>query len=305
MSSSQSPQQLIAPDPAVSAIQCDPQIPAPLFERVRGFLDSKNPILPALRVVPANRAVLDPQRLTLALYDGKLAPAQASLLEGGRPALLCALRDAGQPSDWELQLLAALISGRPLENPGTDWHHLRIESVGGIGIAADAVSALAQEGGASAQVAKLASDVTHELLANALLAAPVDAAGAVRYANRRESSPQISAEDACTFSIGIHPRRVFLVAADRFGRLTPAPLIRAVQGFGGKVQPDTSGGGAGLGTRLLLEHCDAIAFRVVPGRSTEAVGVIELEGPRRRAGQPKSVFFFQSESDARGGQRVR
>ncbi|MDQ3262065.1 MAG: hypothetical protein M3Y59_00165 [Myxococcota bacterium] len=268
-------------------------------------MDSENPITLRLTLLPDGPVGLDPERLTVTFFDGKLSPAHARLLKGDRPALLCALRESGQPSEWELELLSSLVSGRPFNPPDTAWIHLQIGSMGGIGTAADAASALASEVGASATVSKLASDVTHELLANALLAAPVDEAGVARYATRRDASPEISAEDACTFSLGTHAKRIYLVATDRFGRLTTGPVVRAVEGYGGKVQPDTSGGGAGLGTRLILEHCDAIAFRVIPGQSTEAVGVIELDGPRRRAGQPKSLFFFQSAIDARGGQRVR
>ncbi len=304
MSSSLSAHHLIVPDPPVSLLHFDPSLPEALRHRVSHFLDSENPIALQLTLVADGTVGLDPERLTVTFFDGKLGPAHARLLKGSRPALLCALREAGEPSDWELALLSSLVSGRPFDPADTAWIHLEIGSVGGIGTAADAASALASEAGASATVSKLASDVTHELLANALLAAPVDAAGVARYATRRDSSPEISPEDACTFSVGTHAKRIYLVASDRFGRLTTGPLVRAVEGYGAKVQPDTSGGGAGLGTRLILEHCDAIAFRVVPGHSTEAVGVIELEGPRRRAGQPKSLFFFQS-ADARGGQRVR
>lgn len=272
--------------------------------------DSLRRQLGSLRASPAGRGLRITTTLplgtqpspepTVFLYDGRFAPELARLIERRPPALLCALRN-GAPSSWELEVIDALVCGRSLPPPGGAWQPLRIGSVATLHEAATLASAHAQRSGGNATVAKLASDVTHELLANALLDAPVDATGAHRYARRRDESPVIAPEDACTFSVACGAGRIALAASDRFGGLTPAPVARAMSRYGTKVQPDTSGGGAGLGMRLILEACDTVVFRVTPGRSTEAMGVIELEGPRRRASQPKSLFYFETASKAAGG----
>jgi hypothetical protein len=61
------------------------------------------------------------------------------------------------------------------------------------------------------------------------------------------------------------------------------------------MQVNVSGGGAGLGIRRILEQCDLIAIRVVPGRETRVLGVVGLGDARRRAALPKSLLYFKSE----------
>ena len=47
--------------------------------------------------------------------------------------------------------------------------------------------------------------------------------------------------------------------------------------------------------RRILEACELIAVRVVPGKETRMLGVVGLGEARRRASLPKSLLYFQSE----------
>jgi hypothetical protein len=47
--------------------------------------------------------------------------------------------------------------------------------------------------------------------------------------------------------------------------------------------------------RRILEHCDLIAVRVVPGKETRMLGVVGLGEGRRRAALPKSLLYFKTE----------
>jgi hypothetical protein len=80
---------------------------------------------------------------------------------------------------------------------------------------------------------------------------------------------------------------------DLFGRLTPGPIARALASLGGRAQVNASGGGAGLGMRRILEHCDLIAVRVVPGKETRMLGVVGFGEARRRAALPKSLLYLK------------
>lgn len=235
-------------------------------------------------------------------HQGPTSPEWAALLNRDEPLLLCALRADGLPSAWDWASLHALLGARSLRSSGLGWSETRVDSVAALQRTAEQVANRVGAVSPGAAAAKLASDVAHELLANALLDAPVDATGVARYADRRDQAPEIAAEDACDFAVAVEDGRVFLSVRDRFGRLSPRPLARMLERYGQRVQTDTSGGGAGLGLRQIVEGCDALAFQVSPGRHTEALAVIDLAGPRRRAGQIKTLFFRTVTDVVRGGQ---
>src|SRR5205085_97191 len=106
-------------------------------------------------------------------------------------------------------------------------------------------------------------------------------------------------EDGCKLGYGVASKRMFVVVTDRFGRFGVDPLAATLEGVGRPAQLKIAGGGAGLGLRKLVEGCDAVVVRVAPGRRTEVLCAVELSGPRRRAGLPKSVFYVQEASPDR------
>ena len=232
----------------------------------------------------------------LYLFDGRLGPTHAALLDKVSPALLLATRGpGGLPSAWEVSLLGSLLRGEPLIPAGSAVAKLWLEQVEDLKGAASEASALVEASGGSRSMANLAAEVMHELAANALLDAPVDGQGQALYAYRRESVRAVAPEHVCQVSFAMGEGGIYLEAVDLFGRLTPSPLAKAVASFGGRMQVNASGGGAGLGMRRILEACEAVAVRVVPGRETRMLGVVGFGEARRRAALPKSLLYFKSE----------
>ncbi|KFA93189.1 hypothetical protein [Archangium violaceum] len=232
----------------------------------------------------------------LILFDGRLGPAHAALLERQPPALLLATREpGGLPSAWEMRVLGSLLRGEVLMPPGAPVAKLWLERVLDLKAASSEAAALVEASKGSRSAANLAAEVMHELAANALLDAPVDAQGTPLYAHRRESVQAVAQEHVCQVSLAVGEGGIFLEAVDLFGRLTPGPIARALASLGGRMQVNASGGGAGLGMRRILEACDLIAVRVTPGKETRMLGVVGLGEARRRAGLPKSLLYFQSE----------
>ncbi len=234
--------------------------------------------------------------LDLVLYDGRLGPTHAALLERKPPALLLASREpGGSPSAWEMRVLASLLRGESLMPPGAAVTKRQLARVVDLEEASSEAAAMVDASLGSRSAAHLAAEVMHELAANALLDAPADANGTPFYAHRRESVQAVAPEHVCQVSFALGEGGLYLEAADLFGRLTPGPIARAVASMGGRMQVDVSGGGAGLGIRRILEACDLIAIRVVPGMNTRMLGVVGLGEARRRAALPKSLLYFKSE----------
>jgi hypothetical protein len=228
----------------------------------------------------------------LVLFDGRLTPAHAELLSREPPALLLATRsaDAG-PTDWEARLLGAVLRGESLMPSDVEVARQRVRRLVDVQFAADAAGLVVQEAGGSKVAATLVADVLHELAVNAMLDAPVDGQGQPKYAHRRTEVQQVDPEDACELALAVEGGRIYMEAVDRFGRLTTGPFARALASYGGKVQVNSSGGGAGLGLRRMIEHSDAIAVRVVRGRETRVLCAVDLGDNRRRAALPKSLLF--------------
>lgn len=232
----------------------------------------------------------------LVLFDGRLGPAHAAMLERTPPALLLATREpGGLPSAWEMRVLGALLRGETMMPLGAPVTKLWLERVVDLKGASAEAAALVESAKGSRNAASIAADVMHELAANALLDAPADANGTPLYAHRRDSVQAVAPEHVCQVSLAVGEGGIFLEAADLFGRLTPGPIARAVASLGGRMQVNASGGGAGLGMRRILEACELIAVRVVPGKETRMLGVVGLGEVRRRAALPKSLLYFQSE----------
>ena len=102
-------------------------------------------------------------------------------------------------------------------------------------------------------------------------------------------------EHVCQVSFAMAEGGIYLEAVDLFGRLEVGPLVRAVASLGARMQVNASGGGAGLGLRRILDACELVAVRVIPGRETRMLGVVGLGEARRRAALPKSLLYFKSE----------
>ncbi|WP_223633355.1 hypothetical protein [Corallococcus sp. EGB] len=227
----------------------------------------------------------------LVLFDGRFTPAHAALLERRPPALLLATREGGQPSAWEARLLSALLRGEPMIPQEAATSVTWLGSVAEVTAVGERVAEAVLQAGGSKGAAGRVADVVHEIGVNALLDAPVDGSGEPKYAHRRGQVQAVEEEDRCLLSWAVVEGRAWLEATDRFGRMPVSPLVRVVRAWGEKAQVDASGGGAGLGLRRILEHSDAVAVRVTPGKRTQFTCGVDLGDARRRAAQPKSLLF--------------
>jgi hypothetical protein len=263
----------------------DESLPPALLERAA-------PVLAQGGVALHQGPGLPPGPRRLVLFDGRLSPSHAESLRREPPALLLATRGPdGRPAAWEVRLLGALLRGAALLPDTVAVARHRLRRVADMGVVGAAAAEAARQAGGSRVAAGLVGEVVHELAANALLDAPVDARGQQRYAHRRAEVREVAEEDACELSFAWEDGRMWLEVVDRFGGLRPGPFARALEGWGTRVRVDASGGGAGLGLRRILEHSDTVAVRVAAGRESRVVCVVDLGAARRRATQPKSLLF--------------
>jgi len=226
----------------------------------------------------------------VALHSGRLEGLHATALRRSPPALLLACREpSGLPSAWEVRLLSDLLGGAPLL-PSAALSHV-VSRVGEFPQVCARAGEVAQAAGASRAAQDICADLAHELLANALYDAPAFADGTPKYAHRRGPGLEIDPQDCCEFAIQVRDDRIYLSVTDKFGRLTPAPVVAAVEGLEGRARVNAAGGGAGLGLRRILEQSDVFAVKVRPGESCQVVCAIGLGQARRRGGQPKSLFY--------------
>ena len=136
-----------------------------------------------------------------------------------------------------------------------------------------------------------------ELVMNALFDAPVDEHGTRLFADvpprkrvRLRTTRVVAVEWACTADL-------FAIAVrDTFGSLERATVLRHLRGGLAGQGPSTSRlGGAGLGLYLVASAANELAFRVVPGTSTEVVCVFGTQ--RTQLGE--LAFVVETAPDAR------
>lgn len=234
-----------------------------------------------------------PERSTLVIpFDGRLGSAQADALERCDRILFTAGRgERFELADWEARVIATFNSRAAILPACADLQMEVLWRFDQIGAMAKRAEALAHAAGAARGAQDAVVDVVHELLANALLDAPADAAGNPRYAHRRDEHPEISPEDGCRLLMGTEAGRIYVSVTDRFGRFERPPIVRTLRGLGERARIDSSGGGAGLGLRRIIDQSDVFAVRVIAERATEVLAVVSLDEQRRRNTGRKSLYY--------------
>ena len=249
-------------------------------------------------IAPLAEFVADPSEVPelVLMFDGHLGELQADLLRRNASLFLLACRhDQGLPSDWEARALAVALGPDPLSTMMPQpVLSLELGSVADLGHAAQQASDVVKAAGGPSAAADRVADVMHEIAANALLDAPVDERGKPKYAHRRGAQIDIAPCDACKATIAIEGGRAYLSVSDHFGRLTVSPVASVVAGLAGRTRVNSSGGGAGLGLRRIVEQSELVAVRVRSATMSEVVCVLVLDGARRRTAGPKSVFFTRT-----------
>jgi hypothetical protein len=155
------------------------------------------------------------------------------------------------------------------------------------------------EAGLSERIGSLASVIADELLANAIYAAPVDAAGdrPARDAPR-DQARALAGPGAVTLRWACDARLLAVEVADGWGSLAadaPGPLIarsarRAARAGGGAALAST--GDTGMGLALAYACCHQLVIGVAPGRRTEVIALLDVRSRPAELGRAPSFHVF-------------
>jgi hypothetical protein len=201
------------------------------------------------------------------------------------------------PHAWELLLVARrLIEPRPAFASLFAW---------GARVAEITVRGTADRDAAVAEIQRLAEplllpkrllemlgEIAHELVMNAVYDAPVDAAGAPKYAADRKAEVTLTDGEHATVRFASDGTVLGLQVCDPFGRLERHHVVDGLaRGLAGEL--DRSGGGAGLGLAVCHHASTALLFDVTRGRSTEVTALLELDvNLRDLRTQAKSLHWW-------------
>lgn len=137
------------------------------------------------------------------------------------------------------------------------------------------------------------AELADEMIMNAMYAAPRDESGRPRYAHRRREAIELDPRECPTLGYGCDGSRLVVSVSDPFGRLLRNDVFSGIHRGLATGQMDTRGGGSGLGMVLMHNTAKIVLFEVVPGRTTQVTGIIDLESRSQRVKQmPTSVYFF-------------
>ncbi len=121
--------------------------------------------------------------------------------------------------------------------------------------------------------------VAEELLTNALYNAPVDAAGARRFAHlSRRDDVALAPHETIRVLLATDADRIALSVTDPFGSLLPETVPRYLGKCfqGSESQVDNKQGGAGLGLFFVYQSVSHLAVNIIARRQTEMIGMIDL-----------------------------
>jgi hypothetical protein len=230
-------------------------------------------------------------------FDGNEMLAGTGLL-----ALLGSGQRGAGPMDLEAELLSVARHHLGLPLPPLQAHLLWGAQAYGADIAnvaardaatARIVELCNEKLATSRRTADSAGEVVHELLTNAMYAAPVDEKGKVRYAEDRTASLELPPSERVGFSYGTDGLRLAVEVVDRFGLLCRADLVKSLRrGASGQIK--RGGGGAGIGLSVVFRACQTLQIDVVPGKRTRVTAVLDIEPRQKDAGPTCHSLIFSS-----------
>jgi hypothetical protein len=188
------------------------------------------------------------------------------------------------PRDWEVLMVARRLlvpCGPPALPAYLDWGftglELEIASSDQRDAAVAQVTDLVGRLGLPKRVDTMFGELAHELLMNAMYAAPVDDRGRPKYAGDRKASITLEPGERPTVRAGTDGSRMVLQVTDPFGRLERRHVVESLaRGLAGG-EMDQSHGGAGLGMMVCHNASSAMFFDVARGRHTEVTALLELD----------------------------
>jgi len=141
-----------------------------------------------------------------------------------------------------------------------------------------------QASGDRERIATRFMSMAEEFLTNALYNAPVDSQGQASFAQLpRSQSVTLPSHQPVSLRLGMDENRIGISVTDPFGTLSRervlAELARCFHMDFAEVA--RKAGGAGVGLYTVFLSASHFIINLAPGRSTEMIGLIELQGSHR------------------------
>lgn len=150
--------------------------------------------------------------------------------------------------------------------------------------------------GAQGRFAELLCNACDEMLTNALYNAPVDAAGAPRFAHLSRTQPVTLADDeAVIVTLCSDGKEMGISVSDPFGSLKAGTITQYLAKClrRGSDLVDEKEGGAGLGLFYVFEAVSHFVVNLQAGRRTETIGILDVRGRYKDfVTRPKSFNVF-------------
>lgn len=158
----------------------------------------------------------------------------------------------------------------------------------------------AREADALGRIVMQYGNVVSELLSNALYNAPRDPHGRPLHQHRsRRDEVSLPADDQAELCLAFDGTHLAVSVRDPYGSLCATKVLAYLAKCfrGGPGQIDQKVGGAGLGLFCAFTSVSRLVFNVAPGRSTEAIGLLDVRGSYRdfaRCGKSFNIFVDQT-----------
>lgn len=270
---------------------------ASLPPRTAVVVDARDLPRPSL-LVAAKRAVDHPDRTLFLVPAAQSESLTEELASAG--GLRHVLAEPVRPLDLHLTL-RRVCGAEPFPVqaylPATPFAEHALAGVHDRPGALQQVERAAEDHGLPGRLTELALTVAEELITNALYNAPVSPGGdpLYRHLSRAEPLPD-PVRPPGRFEVGCDGATLVIAVRDAFGSLLahriPDDLRRMVQPRGHRVVDGA--GGAGLGLVMAYHSVEHLHIDLVPGRSTQVIGIIGLTGGFRRfarAGHSFNLFI--------------
>jgi hypothetical protein len=277
-----------------------------LLQDLRQLLPALNQVTPPVLVCLNSADLGDALQMTQGQKDVDFLPCVEEVepqvfVTALDPRVVGVLAMAGPgapPRPWELLSIANRYTQKRLPAPSTAlswghfWYERRLHGSSDRRAMVEAVERFCSELQSSRQ-AHGAAQLADELIMNAIYDAPLDAHGRQRYAHRRRDAIELEPSEYPIFGFGSDGARIVISVTDPFGHLSREAVFGGIHRGLTTGTMDASGGGAGLGMLLIHNTAKVLFIDVVPHRTTQVTGVIDLDVPSTQLRRlPGSVHFF-------------
>lgn len=159
---------------------------------------------------------------------------------------------------------------------------------------------LAMRAGAGQRMIGKISEVSHELLMNAMYDAPVNHYGELRYAHDRRADVTLDTHEIPTARFATDGSLLGIQVTDPFGRLRRRHVLSSITRGQAAAHAehadqviDASHGGAGLGLWKIYSSSAITIVDVIPGHATSVTAVFDIDvNPREARVMPPSLHVF-------------